>query len=265
MEIKYIKKNNIDSGTALITGASSGIGEAFAEMLAKEGYNLVLVARNIDKLNSLSSSLSEKYGIKAYVYGQDLSESNAVSNIHKFTQEKEITIDLLINNAGHGDVGGFIDHSMAEHNAMISSMLTALVELTHVYLPDMVARKDGAIINVASVVGLMGTSLNMMVKRSLYRPIKSFVIAFTEQLDVAYRSTGVRFQCLCPGLTISDFHKRVGQEDLYDKLPSFMWLTSEEVARRSLIGLRKKKKLVFVTGFINKLGIFFHRLCSLFS
>ena len=72
----------------IVTGASSGIGEAFAEMLAKEGYNLVLVARNIDKLNSLSSSLSEKYGIKAYVYGQDLSESNAVSNIHKFTQEK---------------------------------------------------------------------------------------------------------------------------------------------------------------------------------
>ena len=250
---------------ALVTGASAGIGEAYCQLLAKDGCSLVVVARSADKLASLAKTLEHQYKIKVFVCVQDLAEPNAAANIYNFTQQNNLAVDLLINNAGFGDVGHFLDHSMEEHSAMLRAMLGAIVELTHFYLPSMLGKKHGGIINVSSVVGLLGLSLRSQVTRALYRPIKCFVIAFTEQLALAYKDTGVHFQCLCPGLTISEFHKRSGQAGLRDKTPKFLWLSSEEVATRSYFALRKNRKVIVVTGFINKIGIFIHRLVNLFS
>ena len=250
---------------ALITGASTGIGYEYAQQLAAEGYGLVLVARSKDKLNSLSDDLIRKFGIESHIVVQDLVEQDAAANIFAYTTKHNINIDLLINNAGFGDVGKFLEHDIKEHIDMLNAMLMVIVELCHIYMPRMLENNKGGIINVSSVVGLMGTSLKMKVTRALYRPIKCFVIAFTEQLKVAYSDTNIKFQCLCPGLTVSDFHKRVGQEDLYDKIPSFFWLTSDKVVSISLRELARDKKLVLVTGFINKVGILFHRIVSIFS
>lgn len=249
---------------ALITGASTGIGCEYAKQLAAEGYGLVLVARSKDKLSSLSDDLTNKFGIESHVFVQDLAAKDAAQNIFAYTTKHNIGIDLLINNAGFGDVGKFLEHDIKEHLDMLNAMLMVIVELCHMYMPRMLELNSGGIINVSSVVGLMGTSLKMKVTRALYRPIKCFVIAFTEQLKVAYSDTNIKLQCLCPGLTISDFHKRVGQEDLYDKIPSFLWLSSAKVASISLKELAKGKKLVLVTGFVNKVGILLHRIASIF-
>lgn len=251
--------------TALVTGASTGIGEAYSYALAKAGYDVVLVSRNETRLQEVATAIKAAYGVEAYVFPQDLSSVDAATRIFAYTQSQQLTIDFLVNNAGFGDVGKFTDHSLSEHNAMLQAMLGAVVELSHYYLPGMIARQAGAIINVASVVGLMGRSLRSKVVRALYRPIKCFVIAFTEQLHVAYQGTGVYFQCLCPGLTISHFHERAGQAYLYKTTPAWLWLSSEGVATRSLRAATRGRPLVLVTGWINHVGIFLHKLTSLFS
>jgi short-subunit dehydrogenase len=250
--------------TALVTGASTGIGEAYCHALAQAGYDVVLVSRNETRLQAVATAIKAAHGVEAYVFPQDLSIQEAAKRIFTYTQTQQLTIDFLVNNAGFGDVGKFIDHPLSEHNAMLQAMLGAVVELSHYYLPGMIERREGAIINVASVVGLMGRSLRSKVMRALYRPIKCFVIAFTEQLQVAYQDTGVYFQCLCPGLTISHFHERVGQADLYKTTPAWLWLSSEAVAMRSLQAATRGRPLVLVTGWINHVGIFLHKLTSLF-
>jgi len=255
---------NKQGKTALVTGASTGIGAAYSHALAKAGYNVVLVSRSEIRLQEVAKEIKTSYGVEAYVCPQDLSVVDAAKQIFLYTESQQLTIDFLVNNAGFGDVGKFIDHPLSEHNAMLQAMLGAVVELSHYYLPGMIERQRGAIINVASVVGLMGRSLHSKVMRALYRPIKCFVIAFTEQLQVAYKDTGVYFQCLCPGLTISHFHERVGQADLYKTTPAWLWLSSEAVATRSLQAATRGRPLVLVTGWINHVGIFLHKLTSLF-
>lgn len=250
--------------TALVTGASTGIGEAYSHALAKAGYDVVLIARNEARLQAVAEAIETTHGVKTYVFPQDLSQADAAKEIFSYTQSQQLTIDFLVNNAGFGDVGKFIDHPLEQHNAMLQAMLGAVVDLSYYYLPSMIERQCGVIINVASVVGLMGRSLRSKVMRALYRPIKCFVIAFTEQLHIAYKDTGVYFQCLCPGLTVSHFHERVGQADLYQTTPSWLWLSSEAVATRSLQAATRARPLILVTGWINHVGIFLHKLTSLY-
>jgi short-subunit dehydrogenase len=249
---------------ALVTGASTGIGAEYAKLLASEGYNIILVSRNKSLLDEVAKNIKNNHNVDVHVFPQDLSNLDAAKNIYEYTSSNDLKVEILINNAGYGDVGKFLEHNLNEHTAMLHSMLQVIVELTHYYMPEMMNRNSGYIINVSSVVGLMGTSLKMKVTRALYRPIKCFVIAFSEQLKVAYGDTNIKVQCLCPGLTVSNFHKRVGQEDLYDKIPSLFWLTSAEVASLSYNALKTKNNVVFVTGFINKIGILFHRISSVF-
>lgn len=252
--------------TALITGASTGIGAAYSKLLAAQGYNLVLIARDKGKLDVLAQQLQQQYEIKTYVLPQDLSLANAALNIYNFTCKNNLHIDMLINNAGFGDSGKFLQHDIAEHNAMIQAMLSVIVQLCHYYLPAMLAENRGTIINVASVVGLLGQAMKNKVTRALYRPIKVFVIAFTQQLQLAYKDNGVNFQCLCPGLTISDFHKRTGQQQLYKTIPKFLWQDSMIVAKTSLMKLsRQKNNTVVVTGWINKFAIFIYKITSIFQ
>jgi uncharacterized protein len=251
---------------ALVTGASSGIGLQYCTALAKAGVNLVLVARNKQRLRAIEKDLIDKYAVKVLVIQQDLSIPGAAQAIFDVTERENISVDMLINNAGHADQEDFLAANHAEHIKMINAMLTAVVSLCYLYLPKMLENKTGNIINVGSVAGIVGFSKDQKGKRSqrtMYRPLKSFVIGFTEQLEQSYRGSGVKFQCICPGLTVSDFHNRSGEVELYSSLPKFMWMSSAAVVEQSL-GRLSKSKVVVVTGWFNKLVVFVWKLLHLF-
>lgn len=188
--------------TALITGASSGIGEEFARQLAEKNTNLILVARSQEKLDKLATSLQQQYGINAEVMVQDLTEPAAGNKVFDLIQQKGLTIDLLINNAGFGDYGAFSDRDLTKQLAMIQLNITALTELTGLFLPVMKARGNGGIINISSIAGFQ--PLPYM---SVYAATKAFVLSFTEALWAENKKSGVRILAVCPGPTESDFFK----------------------------------------------------------
>ena len=255
---------NKERAVALVTGASCGIGAAYALKLAQQGYSLVLVARSEDRLKVLAQTLERSYGVTVLVCRVDLTSPRAVDSITAFTKMHNLDIDLLINNAGFGDVGVFCDHALSEHKAMLDAMLYAVVGLTHVYLPGMLARNSGGIVNVSSVVGLLGPTLKSNIRRALYRPIKSFMIAFTEQLSIGYRESSVVFQCLCPGLTISNFHKRSNQMHLYREIPALFWQRADTVVDISIRALNKPRKVVVIPGILNRIFVQLSAVIGLF-
>ncbi len=182
------------SQTALITGASSGIGEAFARELASQKKNLVLVARSQDKLEQLATELEQQEQIQTLVIPQDLTEPKAGKLVYDKIKAQGWTIDLLINNAGFGDYGNFDDRSLDKQISMIQLNITVLTELTRLYLPEMKQRKKGGIINVSSIAGYQ--PLPYM---SVYAATKAFVLSFTEALWAENKDSEVNILALCPG------------------------------------------------------------------
>jgi short-subunit dehydrogenase len=191
--------------TALITGASSGIGAAFAQALANRQTNLVLVARSQDKLNALAQQLQTQYSIQAEVLVKDLAEPGASTSIFEAVTQKNIAIDLLINNAGFGDYGAFSESSLAKQLEMIQVNISALVELTYQFLPQMQKRGSGSIVNLSSIAGFQP-----MPYMSVYGATKAFVLNFSEALWAENRETGVNVLAVCPGPTQTDFFDRAG-------------------------------------------------------
>lgn len=252
--------------TALITGASSGIGASFARQLAQAKVNLVLVARREDRLQSLAQDLRQMYAIDVLVLPADLSQVAAVAAIFTAVQKIGWQIDLLINNAGYVDAADFDQLPWDAQQALLSTMLQSLVALSHAFLPGMLQRQHGAIIHTASVLGLVTESVKINAKQMLlYAAIKSFVVHFSQRLFAAYRKQGLYAQALCPGLTYSEFHKRSGRGVMYRKVPAFIWLTSDAVATSSLRALTKRKRSIVVTGFLNKVFVVYSRLKLLFK
>src|SRR6266702_1119512 len=186
--------------TALITGASSGIGEAFAHSLAARGMHLVLVARLADKLRALAQALSEQHGIRADVVPADLCRAGAVQEVYRRTQTLGVAVDLLVNNAGFGTYGGFDTLAQEREHGEIMLNVTALVDLTHAFVPAMVERKAGGVINVASMA-----AFQPMPYQAVYGSAKAFVLSFSLALWAEYRKRGVRVVALCPGPTATNF------------------------------------------------------------
>lgn len=186
--------------TALITGASSGIGAEFARQLAGKKRDLVLVARSQDKLNQLAEQLQQQHSIRAHVISQDLTEPSAAASIARQVEELDIVIDLLINNAGFGDYGSFAESVLDRQTSMIQLNISALVELTHAFLPTMLERQQGGIINVSSIAGFQP-----MPYWSVYAASKAFVLSFSEALWAEVKEKGVNVLALCPGPTESNF------------------------------------------------------------
>ncbi len=186
--------------TALITGASVGIGKAFAEELAARKYNLVLVARSEDKLRQLATQLQDKYNIQAEVIVQDLTEINAATVVFNSTKAKGIAIDLLINNAGFGDYGEFSQTDGERQVKMVQLNILALVDLTHKFLPEMRQRRSGSIINVSSLAAFQPIPY-----LSVYSASKAFVSHFSEALWAENREYGIRVIVSCPGPTETNF------------------------------------------------------------
>jgi uncharacterized protein len=250
--------------TALVTGASSGIGTSYCKALAKEQCNLVITARDKTKLNAIAKELEANYDIKVYVIAQDLSSPGAPEKIYDFTQKNKLSIDLLINNAGHGDNNDFTTATLATHNNMIAVMLGSTVALCHLYLPNMLLKKHGHIINVASTAGLIGFAVKGKFARSLYRPIKTFIVSFTQQLANTYRSGGIKLQCLCPGLTVTEFHTRIGEKNLYTDIPKIFWMSPDSVVSYSLKHTNSNNLRPKIPGIINKILVFIYKVCNIF-
>jgi len=234
--------------TALITGASSGIGAAFAEELAKQQTNLVLVARSEDKLNQLADRLRQIAPIQVEVLVADLTQTGANQAIFDQVSQKGLTIDLLINNAGFGDYGAFSDRPLAKQLEMIQLNVLALVELTYLFLPGMKRQGSGSIINVGSIAGFQ--PLPYM---SVYAATKAFVLSFTEALWAENRQFGIRVQALCPGPTSTNFPNVAEFPSAMNFSGPQKLATPEEVVLQSLEALAKNESTVVTGGFGNQL------------
>ncbi|CDN16600.1 MAG: SDR family oxidoreductase [Richelia sp.] len=232
--------------TALITGASFGIGRTFAEKLAASRTNLVLVARSKDKLTQLAQKLQEQYKLEVEVIVQDLTESDAATKIFNTTQAKDLTIDLLINNAGFGDYGEFAERDGERQMKMLQLNIVALVDLTHKYLPLMRKRRRGSIINVSSIA-----AFQPMPYFSVYAATKAFVLSFSEALWAENKPYGVGVLVVCPGPTDTNFFVAADfPTDLPNKANSIA--RPEEVVNDALSALDKGKSTVVSGGFFNQ-------------
>lgn len=190
-----------EGATVLITGASSGIGEAFAYNLAKKGANLILVARSQDKLGLVSDELRKKYRISVHVFPVDLISPDAPQQLFERIKAGGLTVDVLVNNAGFGKWAHFLGESLDTYDQMLSLNIDALVRLTYLYVPEMLARGKGGVINVASTAAFQPAPYI-----AVYSASKAFVLSFTEALAGEYRERGIRFLALCPGVTDTNFN-----------------------------------------------------------
>ncbi len=233
---------------ALITGASAGIGEAFARLYADKGYDVALVARRRDRLEALAHELHQKHGRFCYVVPADLSHPGAVDGVLQGLERKGRYVDVLINNAGYGLGGGFAGTRWDDQARFLQVMVDAGCALTHKVLPGMLARKYGRIIHVASLAGLAPASAG----HTLYAASKAFLIKFTEALADECAGNGVHVTAVCPGFTKSEFHDVTGTRDVVDKsIPGFMWLTAKDVAEAGFRASESNKTVV-VPGAVNK-------------
>ena len=186
--------------TVLVTGASSGIGEAFARNLANRGANLILTARSEDKLCQTAKELSEKYGIQVDVFSGDLSRPDIPQQLWAQVQSASLSVDVLINNAGFGRCGPLLEYNYQSYQDMLNLNINALVGLTHLFLPSMLKKGEGGVINVASTVAFQPIPY-----LATYSATKAFVLGFSESLWGEYREHGLAVLALCPGNTSTNF------------------------------------------------------------
>ena len=230
--------------TALITGASNGIGLELAKVHASKGDNLVLVARNKNKLDELKLELEKQFKISVYTIGKDLSAANAAQEVYDETVQQKIQIDYLINNAGFGDFGMFYETDWNKELQMINLNITTLTHFTKLYLKEMVKRRSGKIMNVASTAAFQsGPTM------AVYYATKAYVLSFSEAVDNEVRDKGVTITTLCPGATESGFQVAAAMEESKlvkgKKLPS-----SKEVAEYGYKAMMKGKTIA-IHGFMN--------------
>ncbi|MGF1591517.1 MAG: SDR family NAD(P)-dependent oxidoreductase [Pleurocapsa sp.] len=241
--------------TALITGASSGIGETFARELASRKTDLVLVARSQDKLTKLATELSSTYQVKTEVIVRDLAEATAGQAVFDAVQAKGLTIDLLINNAGFGDYGAFSDRPLSKQMTMVQLNITTVVELTGLFLPLMQHRSSGAIINLSSIAGFQPIPY-----MSVYAATKAFVLNFSEALWAENKDRGVRILAVCPGPTESKFYESADFPDSATGLNGMTMASAEKVVQEALQALDKGQSTVVAGGFANQLIVNLPRL-----
>ncbi|QNK01042.1 SDR family NAD(P)-dependent oxidoreductase [Dyella telluris] len=232
---------------SLVTGASAGIGAAFARELATQGHDLVLTARRADRLESLAQELRERHGAVVTVLPADLADPSAVSRLCDELDARGLRVDWLINNAGYGVPGTFEAVEWPVHEAFIRVLMTAPAELAWRLLPGMRERGHGRIVNVASLAGHVPGSAG----HTLYAASKAYLIKFSQSLALENRHLGVHVCALCPGFTWSEFHDVTGTRQLMNKLPGFMWQSAEAVVREGCRAV-ERGDVVHVTGSVNR-------------
>ena len=244
----YMAKSDKSGRTvALVTGASSGIGLAFAHILAEHDHDLVLVARRGASLDAIASDLKAKHGITIYVISCDLSDRTSAANIHAEVTRRGINIDVLINNAGFNIYGPFVTTGIDNELNMIQVNVTSLVTLTRLFLQDMIHRKTGQVLNVGSTASF-GPAPNV----SVYAATKAFVLSFSEALSEEVKGTGVTVSVLCPGSTHTEFASRAGM--LGTKIFSGKLMSAREVAEIGFDAM-VRGRMTTITGLANKFQV----------
>ena len=231
--------------TTLITGASSGIGEAFAHRLAARGHNLLLVARTEEKLIALCNELGRSANIRAQFVAMDIAEKGAPRQLFEEAIKRDLQIDFLVNNAGFGSMGDFAKLDLDRELGMIDLNVRALVELTYRFLQPMRERKSGAIVNVASTAGFQGVPF-----MATYAATKAFVLSFSEALWEENRPHGIKVMALCPGVTQTGFF----EASQMDRPPARLVQTPEEVVDTALRAIKRGKSSV-ICGWTNFLAV----------
>ena len=233
--------------TVLITGASSGIGEAFADVFAAGGFDLVITARRQDRLQAVASRLRQRYGIRVEIVAADLSVPEAPAGLCAEIAGRGLTIDALVNNAGYGVPGVFLASAWERHEAMLQVMVVAVAELTHRLMPGMIERGYGRVINVASLAGLVPAPAG----HTLYAAAKACVIRFSEALSQEVRQHGVHVTALCPGFTLSEFHDVTGTRAQVSRMPAWLWMDAPTVARQGYDAVMAGTP-IYINGRVNR-------------
>jgi short-subunit dehydrogenase len=232
---------------ALVTGASAGIGAAFARELAMRGCALVLTARRLDRIEALARELRTAHGVDAHAIAADLADPETPARLCAELARRGLIIDILINNAGYGVPGHFLAPSWQTHADFLQVMVTAPCELVHRLLPGMRERGYGRIANIASLAGLVPGSAG----HTLYAAAKAFLIKFSQSLALENAAHGVKVCAVCPGFTYSEFHDVTGTRSVVSRMPRWMWQTAEAVAQDGLAAL-ERGATVHVTGRVNR-------------
>jgi short-subunit dehydrogenase len=232
---------------ALVTGASAGIGTAFARELAARGSNLVLTARRRERLDELAAELTSRHAIQVECVAADLAEPQAPGQLCAEIARRGIAVDTLINNAGYGLPGHFHAQPWHAHAQFLQVMVGSPCELVHILLPAMQQRGYGRIVNVASLAGLIPGSSG----HTLYGASKAFLIKFSQSLALENAKRGVNVCAVCPGFTYSEFHDVTGTRNVVSKMPNWMWLAAAEVARQGVDAV-ERGEVVYVTGRVNR-------------
>ena len=236
--------------TCLVTGASSGIGAELARGLARRAHGVTLVARSAEALEELAEELRRTHGVRAEVLNCDISDPTEVEQLVEELKEHELTVEVVVNNAGIGTGGPFHELDMQGEITMVRLNAEAVVALCGAFLPGMVQRGRGAVLNVAST-----TAFQPLPTEATYGATKAFVLNFTEALHGEYAGTGITVTALCPGPVKTQFMEGPGIEAGASNLPSAMWVDASDVAERGLRGLERGRRVV-VPGALNRAGAF---------
>ncbi|GHG76890.1 SDR family NAD(P)-dependent oxidoreductase [Streptomyces griseocarneus] len=219
--------------TALITGATAGIGAAFARRLAADGHNLVLVARDEKRLHEQATELHDRHGVEAEVLRADLSEDEGIAAVEARLADRKNPVDLLVNNAGFANKGRYLEVPMADELMMLKVHCEAVLRLTSAATASMRERRRGGVVNVASVAAF--------VPRGTYGASKAWVVQFTQGAARDLAGSGVRLMALCPGFVRTEFHQRAGMG--VDNVPGWMWLDADKLVEAALKDLARGKSL----------------------
>jgi hypothetical protein len=232
--------------TAVITGASSGIGLDLAHLFARDGHDVILVARSEGKLRELAQTLAAQHGVQAHVVVSDLSKPDAPQALFDELRARRLSVDVLVNNAGYGLAGAFAETDLRTELEMIQVNIAALTHLTKLFLPAMIARGSGRVMNVASTAAFQPGPL-----MAVYYATKAYVLSFSEAIAEELAATGVTVTALCPGPTATGFASAADMTDrrLFTKIRP---MTSMDVAKLGYRGMQRGKRIV-VTGLRNKL------------
>jgi uncharacterized protein len=241
---------------ALVTGASTGLGREFALLAARRGYDVVITARNLPQLQSLADEVAKTTGRKTTVIPLDLAIPGAAKQLAEDLSERQIEPDLLVNNAGFGLLGEFWKLPADEQSRIVNLNVTALVDLTRLLLPAMIARRSGFVLNVASTAAFQPGPL-----MAVYYASKAFVLSFSHAIANETRPFGVRVTCLCPGPTKTEFARRANMQNT-KLFSSGMAMSAKRVADIGFKALYKGRPLV-VAGRVNRLGAFLTRFAPM--
>jgi uncharacterized protein len=226
--------------TALVTGASSGIGESFCHLLARQNCEIVVVARREERLQALKNTLESAHQCKVHVLPMDLSDPESAVKIFAATEAIGLEIDTLVNNAGYGISDRFVETSWDDQQKFIQVMATTPSRLCHLYLPLMISRGGGRILNVGSISSFFPGSPSL----TLYAALKHYILTMSQSLSVETEGSGVTVTALCPGPTETAWIDDTGNREFVDGLPAFMLLSADEVAKQGYQGMLQGKRCV---------------------